>query len=224
MKRETKLKVYRALAIFTLLAALLCGFGLRGRAQNAETVLDNAAAVYQHSNGITADFTMHTRSEQQRVNESFEGKIQMKGDKFTLVTPDMRIWFDGKTQWAYMERSDEVNVTNPEGEELQLTNPAVLLNTYKKGFKATLKGESTSTNGKAAYDIELIPQKKGDIVKIELQVEKATSFPSSIVVTAKNNLVSTVRISNFKTGVNQPDSFFVFNRTDFPDAEIVDLR
>ncbi|MCD8194252.1 MAG: hypothetical protein LUD74_06885, partial [Tannerellaceae bacterium] len=103
MKRETKLKVYRALAIFTLLAALLFGFGMRVRAQQAEQVLDNAASVYRNSNGITADFTMRTRSEQQRINESFEGKIQMKGDKFTLVTPDMRIWFDGKTQWAYME-------------------------------------------------------------------------------------------------------------------------
>ncbi|MCD8194643.1 MAG: hypothetical protein LUD74_08900, partial [Tannerellaceae bacterium] len=103
-------------------------------------------------------------------------------------------------------------------------NPAILLNSYKKGFKASLKGESTSTNGKPAYDIELLPQKKGDIVKIELQVEKATSFPSSIVITAKNDLVSTVRISNLKTGVNQPDNFFVFNQKDFPGAEIIDLR
>lgn len=32
------------------------------------------------------------------------------------------------------------------------------------------------------------------------------------------------RISKMKTGVNQPDSYFVFNEKDYPDAEIIDLR
>ena len=33
------------------------------------------------------------------AGESFEGTIQMKGDKFTLVTPDALTWFNGTTQW-----------------------------------------------------------------------------------------------------------------------------
>ena len=39
----------------------------------------------------------------------------MKGDKFTLVTPDALTWFNGTTQWTYVERNEEVNVTNPNG-------------------------------------------------------------------------------------------------------------
>ena len=31
-------------------------------------------------------------------------------------------------------RNEEVNVSTPSGDELQLTNPAVLLRQYKKGF------------------------------------------------------------------------------------------
>ncbi len=55
---------------------------------------------------------MFTRSAGQDAGESFEGTIQMKGDKFTLVTPDALTWFNGTTQWTYVERNDEVNVTN----------------------------------------------------------------------------------------------------------------
>ena len=79
-------------------------------------------------------------------------------------------------------------------------------------------------NGKAAYDIELVPKKKSDIVRVELQIEKFSALPVSIAVFSKNGINSTIRISKIKTGVNQPDGFFVFFEKDYPDAEIIDLR
>ena len=130
------------------------------QAQNPVSILDKAASAYENSNGITASFELNTRSDVQKVSESFEGTINMKGDKFTLVTPDMITWFDGTTQWTYVERNDEVNVSTPSGEELQFTNPALLLRVYKKGFIPKYIGESTASNGKTAYDIELTPKKK----------------------------------------------------------------
>lgn len=216
-----KLKITR---LSVLLLCLLLGFNLEGGAQNATSILDKAASAYEGSNGLKAYFTMQTRSDVQKVSESFDGTIDIKGDKFVLKTPDMITWFDGTTQWSYVERNEEVNVSTPTGEELQTTNPALLLRSYKKGFSATLKGESTAPNGKAAYDIELMPKKKSDIIRVELQIEKFSGLPASIAVFAKNGLSNTIRIGKMETGVNQPDSFFVFNEKDYPDAEIVDLR
>jgi len=224
MKREQKIKIWRAIAIFGLLACLLFGIRVTSRAQNAASILDKAADAYEKSNGISASFTLNTRSDVQKVSESFEGTINMKGDKFTLVTPDMVTWFDGTTQWSYVERNDEVNVSTPSGEELQFTNPALLLRAYKKGFTPKYIGESTASNGKSAYDIELTPKKKGDILKVELQIEKFSNFPAKIKVEAKNGISNTIHISNLKTGVNQPDDFFVFKESDYPDAEVIDLR
>ena len=63
-----------------------------GACQNANDILGKAAAAYENSNGISASFTMFTRSAGQNAGESFEGTIQMKGDKFTLVTPDALTW------------------------------------------------------------------------------------------------------------------------------------
>lgn len=224
MEREKKIKIWRAIALFGLLMCLLFGVRVISRAQNAASILDKAAAAYENSNGISASFTLRTRSEIQKVSESFEGTIHMKGDKFTLVTPDMTTWFDGTTQWSYVERNEEVNVSTPTGEELQFTNPALLLRVYKKGFTPKYIGESTAPNGKSAYDIELIPKKKGDIVKVELQIEKYSNFPATIRIEAKNGISNTIHISNLKTGVNQPDDFFVFKEGDYPEAEVIDLR
>ncbi|WP_455643907.1 LolA family protein [Parabacteroides sp.] len=222
MKRKNKIKVCRiSVAVFLCIWA---AFGMRVLAQNAISILDKAASAYEDSNGLTAYFTMQTRSDVQKVSESFDGTVDIKGDKFVLKTPDMITWFDGTTQWSFLERNEEVNISNPTGEELQATNPALLLRSYKKGFTAKYKGESTAPNGKAAYDIELTPKKKSDIVRVELQIEKFSGLPASIAVFSKNGISNTIRIGKMETGVNQPDRFFVFNEKDYPDAEIVDLR
>lgn len=193
-------------------------------AQKAESVLNKASAAYENSNGLSALFAANIQYEKQGVSESFEGTIEMKGDKFVLKTPDTYTWYDGKTQWAYVVRTDEVNISNPSGDELQFTNPMILLRTYKKGFNLAYIGESTSDNGKIADDVLLASKSKNDIEKIEIQIEKNSSLPVRLTVTMKNGLRSVIRISKMKTDVNQPDAMFVFNPADYPDAEEVDLR
>lgn len=193
-------------------------------AQKASDILDKAAAVYENSNGMSAVFAFHTRSEKQGYAESFEGVIEMRGDKFTLQTPDMKVWYDGKTQWSYVERNEEVNVSIPSGEELQFTNPALLLRMYKKGYTVANKGESTSGSGKAAYDIELTPKKKGDIQKVTLQIEKSSSLPARISIVDKNGGITSIQINQITTGTNQPDDFFTFKEADYPEVEVIDLR
>lgn len=192
-------------------------------AQNASTLLSKAAQTYEQSNGISATFTFHTRMDGMGA-ESFEGVIEMKGDRFTLKTPDMQIWYDGTTQWVYVERNDEVNITNPTGEDLESTNPMILLRTYDKDYNAKLKGESTAANGKIAYDIELTPKRKKDVEKIELQLEKNAQLPFRIAVYTRNGMYTMIQVVKMETGKNQTDSFFVFNEKDYPDVEVIDLR
>lgn len=193
-------------------------------AQNATSILDKAAKAYEDANGVKAGFAMRIRSDKHQTTESFEGEIQIKGNKFTLKTPDILTWFDGQTQWTYMLRTEEVNVSSPEGEELQFTNPALLLKNYKKGFNAQYKGESTAANSKSAYDVTLIPRKKGNVTQVDLQIEKLSNLPAALTVVSKDGMTSTIRIMNIKTGLNQPDSNFVFNASDYPEAEVIDLR
>lgn len=227
MEIEKKQRVVRVVVRFYLIVQLLglIGFSFsRANAQSAASILEKASSVYDDANGIKVMFTLHTRSDIEKISESLEGTVDMKGDKFKLLTPDMTTWFDGTTQWSYVDRNEEVNISTPTGDELQLINPALLIRNSKKGYTSVLKGESTATNGKAAYDLELTPKKKGDITKVELQIEKSSGLPASIILYTKNGITNTVRISQLKTDINQPDSYFVFKESDYPNAEIVDLR
>lgn len=210
---------------FTWICCLiLIGFTGKAQAQDAQAILDKAAQMYEQSNGIKANFAIHSVVPQQNISESFEGIIEMKGDKFKLETPDMITWYDGQTQWVYVMRNDEVNVSTPSGDELQLTNPAVLLRQYKKGFSVQYKGTSTTRQAKSAYDITLIPKKKSDIQQIDLQIEKMSNIPAAITITDKNKATVSIYISKWETGKNQSDSVFSFNESDYPDAEVIDLR
>jgi outer membrane lipoprotein-sorting protein len=193
-------------------------------ARDAAGILSKASAAYTQSNGITASFSLHTRAEMQQVSESLEGVIQMRDSKFSLSTPEVKTWYDGTTQWTYLEHTQEVNISKPEGSELQLTNPAILLASYQTDYTATYKGEATAANGKAVHVIELSPKKKTDILRIELQIDKRTNLPARIRVESKNNIHTTIQINNIKTNVNQPEHLFSFPQADYPQAEIIDLR
>ena len=192
--------------------------------QKAETIMDDAAKAYEKSNGISAQFAIHIQSTKQGISESFEGTIQMRGDKFVLITPDMRIWYDGTIMWTLLIATDEVNLTTPTGDDLQFANPMILFSTYKEGFNPSYSGESTTDSGRPAYDVHLTSKGRSDIEKIEVQIEKAASFPTRMTVYMKNDIRNIIRISKMQTGMNQPDSFFAFNPKDFPEVIEIDLR
>jgi outer membrane lipoprotein-sorting protein len=194
------------------------------QAQKPEALLEKATLACERANGIAAQFAVNIRSENAGVNENFEGTVEMKGDKFVLFTPDIRTWYDGLTQWTYVLRTGEVNITRPSGDDLQFTNPLLLLHSWKKGFKLSYTGESTAAGGKMADDIMLTARGTQEMETVELQLDRATSLPVRITVVMRNSLRSVIRISRMQTARNQTDDTFVFPEKDYPDAEIIDLR
>lgn len=188
-------------------------------AQDATAILDKVAANYEKSGGVAARFTMHLPPGQEQNEVS--GMLDMHGDRFRLLTPVSHIFFDGATQWVYLPRTKEVNVSNPSTNELMLNNLSFLLKHYKSNFTASRRPADEVEN---MYVIELKSKKKDDISRIVLSIGKKTYWPSGMQVTMKGGEVIDISISDLKTGVNQPESFFVFKEADYPNAEIIDLR
>lgn len=190
---------------------------------DARKILDETASLFTSKGGVKATFKADNFTEG-NLQGSATGTMCIQGNKFQMTTPDMITWYNGETQWVYLMRNEEVNVSTPSGDELQLTNPAVLLRQYKKGFAVQYKGTSTTRQAKSAYDITLTPKKKSDIQQVELQIEKVSHIPAAITITDKNGATVSIHISKWETGKNQADSFFSFNESDYPDAEVIDLR
>ena len=54
--------------------------------------------------------------------------------------------------------------------------------------------------------------------------DKKTNTILQIKTTLKNNQTSIIDIKNYNDNHNFPDSVFVFDKADYPDVEVVDLR
>ncbi len=208
--------------LFTLIT--LFTFILSASAQDARSILDKASEAYSKAGAVTVTFTLDSKDTKAKTTYSYDGKAFMKGDKFKLEIPDAVTWFDGTTQWVYVKDTEEVNISNPTGEELQGISPSVLFSIYKKGYNLTYKGEK-KLGGKTVQEVELAPQKKNaDIAKIVVQIDKASNTFHKISLTDKVGMLNSLTINSYQTGGNIPDSTFSFNKKEYPRAEIVDLR
>jgi outer membrane lipoprotein-sorting protein len=193
---------------------LLCSvIGItQGFAITAKQVLDKTAATLSNKSGISANFTM---SGTQYGNVS--GVITVKGRKFHASTPVAVIWFDGKTQWTYMKKNDEVNVSTPNEAQLQAINPYNFIHLYKSGFSYTMTTQGT------AYVVHLTATgAKSGIQEMYITVNKKSYVPSQVKM-RQGKTWSTIDISGFKKSAVS-DTVFRFNSKDYPQAEIIDLR
>lgn len=206
----------------SILALLLCVFCLN--AQNARDILDKANLAYNRAGGITASFTINTEEVKGKTVYSQDGKAYLKGNKFKIDVPDGITWFDGKTQWVYAKGSDEVNVSNPTGEELAGVSPSVLLSLYKTGFKLNYKGEKKEKS-KTVYVIEMIPLgKKTEFSKMIVYIDKVSNIFTSVSTFGKDGVNNHLLITKIQTGVSLADNVFVFNKKEYPGVDVIDLR
>lgn len=181
-------------------------------AQSAKNVLDKTAAVVSNKDGVSAGFKI---TDGQYGNLS--GTIAVKGQKFQASTPQVNVWFDGKTQWTLMKSSNEVNISNPTASELAAINPYNFINIYRNGYKYDMK-----TVGKEFQVHLTATDKSRKIQEMYINVNKSSYVPSQVKM-LRGGKWSTITISNFKKA-SLSDSQFRFNPKSYPDAEIIDLR
>ena len=109
----------------------------------------------------------------------------------------------------------------PTTEEIATVNPYILINNYKKDFYIkTLKSKSSKES-----IAELTPKKKGtNIDHIIIIINTTTWNPSSFKLYYSDRTYNIINLSKYATDQNFPDSTFVFNKKQYPKAELIDLR
>lgn len=175
----------------------------------ARKVLDKAAANVNINKGATASFTISNDKMGSR-----SGNITIKGNKFYAQTQDATMWYNGKTQWVYNSKTDEVNISTPSATQQQSMNPYTFLNLYKKGYDMSL---TEATSGR---EVHLVG--KGKAIS-EMYILIDNNYVIKQVKMLQKGKWIVINISNFKQ-TNVSDAVFTFNKKDFPRAEVIDLR
>ena len=193
--------------LFITLGLLLCTSLF---AQNAKSVLDKTAAIVGRKGGAAANFAINSQH-----YGNISGTIAIKGNKFKAVTPQSTVWYDGKTQWAYMKGTNEVNISTPNEAQRLSMNPYTFLSIYKNGYNLSMK---TGAN----YQIHLKAIQPARSVQ-ELYITITKRYQPQQIKMLQGGKWITIKISNFKA-INQSDNLFRYNAKETKGAEVIDLR
>ncbi len=181
-------------------------------AQQARKILDKTVSIVSGKGGASANFSISSS----KIGKA-SGTIVIKGNKFYTRTPQATIWYDGKTQWSYLKRTNEVNVSIPNHSQQVSMNPYTFINLYRSGYQ--LSSKMIGNN----YQVHMIAQnKRNSINEVYILIYKRSYIPKQVKL-KQGNQWTTINISNFKNK-NLPNSIFVFCKKDIPSAEVIDLR
>lgn len=155
--------------------------------------------------------------------EQPEQIICIMGDRFKINSRELAVWYDGKTQWTYVAANKEVNITEPQPEELAEINPLLILGTLLSHYNARYLDSD-----KSYAEIELTPNPGADgalpISKLVIRYNPKDYSPTALQVEFDAGNTLNVKINSITKGINYPHSTFVFNKQMLPNAQIVDLR
>lgn len=197
--------------IFLIWTALLVAVLLH--AQNATSVLDKSAATLRAAGNVKIGFTLELDG------GTSTGYIKLQRQKFVVNVGGSITWFDGKTMWTYVKANEEVNVTNPSADAVAKMNPYAFLSFYKKGYTVKM-GKGTAKE----HEVLLTGKSGSPYTNVVVRINKSTQYPTFIKMTSSKGAVTTIRCNSFLKNQKYKDSTFQFNKKNYPDAEIVDLR
>ena len=193
---------------------VLCISALGASAQSASQILNSAIKRFDNSGGVTANYVV--------ANDqgTTKGAIDMLGNKFRIMSDDLKCWYDGKTQWTYSSMSGEVSITIPTLEEMQMSNPYIALTTLKKSCKVY----KAFTQVEGLYTLKLVPKDNDQIKQILVYIHKDSYIVSKVYFEMTDGSYLRTSISNFKAA-NLPKTTFDYDPKAVPEGtDVVDLR
>ena len=184
-------------------------------ADTADGLLKKAAAGINSAEGLTASFMLDYGS------QKVAGTLKASGKRFTLQTSSSSTWYDGKSMWTYNASNNETTLMTPTPQEVAEANPLSIVNSYSSSFTAAFAKSQT----KGSKTIILTPKSKQLGYKsVHVTIPDGSTFPSRLVVVPTSGQKVSVSITQVKKGQKLPESTFVYPKSKYPKAEIVDLR
>jgi len=191
---------------------------------DAKKILDAVSARFKSFKAIQAGFTYKVENADGKAISTKKGTVYMKGTKYRVSFVGQEIFCDGNTVWTYDKSSNEVTISKLDASSNTLTPQKLFTDFYDKDFLYKLNGEKKA-NGKTFQEIEMTPNDKTKpFHKVYLTIDKnaKTIYSTKVLEKAGNRYSYTV--NSFNGSANIPDTKFVFNKSDYPGVEEVDLR
>ena len=162
-----------------------------------------------------------------RINEEgirLSGKLLIDGERFFYDTEEMKIWYDGTTQWTLQMGSgyNELYINNPTPEEQQNINPYILLSNYKEHF--TIADGGRKDNGKPVHKLIMTPKDMSQAPASINVFLDSDAMLTSLEFIASDEATYKIEVRSMRNGLTFPKDTFTYPEKEFPADEIIDMR
>lgn len=162
-----------------------------------------------------------------RINEEgirLSGKLLIDGERFFYDTEEMKIWYDGTTQWTLQMGSgyNELYINNPTPEEQPNINPYILLSNYKEHF--TIADGGRKDNGKPVHKIIMTPKDMSQAPASINVFLDSDAMLTSLEFIASDEATYKIEVRSMRNGLTFPKDTFTYPEKEFPADEIIDMR
>lgn len=179
--------------------------------EKAKEILNEVSAYYESNHGVEISF-----------GGTANGKIILKGNMFMLDCDGIKTWFDGVTQWSYVEDTNEVNISSPTEEEQKMVNPYSLIRMYENGYGYKYMGIK-KRNGEECKEVMLIPETEQNYKHILIDINSRLE-PVYIEFIYHDDYTENIIVKKYTENNNLTEDDFRFDMDAHSDAEIIDLR
>lgn len=186
----------------------------------AKLIIDKALANMQRS-PFKFEFTTIYIPGNQSEKQTQKGVLALNGNKMYISLAGMETFFDGKTQWVYVAKNNEVSISEPTMQELKELNPLLMIRDYGKSHRVVF--DEVTEDG--VWHLILYPTvaQKVDYFRISLTIDKSTNLLKKIEFSQRN--ADKVIFSIQKQVLLEPTAnLFTFDTSKHPHVEINDLR
>ncbi len=190
----------------------------------AQEILKNVSTKFKSFKSYKANFTIVIENNKDKTRDVQKGIISIKGNKYRLEIAGQDVISDGKTRWTFVKDANEIQIDNQKADDNSIS-PTNIFTIYEKGWQSKLIGESKDKL--ITYSqIELIPSegKNKNVIKIKLSINKTDKSISTAKLLDKNGGTQTITVDKISPDGASDDNIFVFNKTKYPGAEVIDLR
>lgn len=190
----------------------------------AKALIDKAVATFRTDKIVSAHFSVNLNNAKNGKNDSFDGMITLKGDKFKLSLRDMETYYNGKIQSVVMTKEKEVTISEPMSDDLKEVNPIMMIKSAKSDFKMRYIEEKSSATSHLEV-IELYPNDlKSNYSILTLYLDKNNYQPKKLILKGKDGIMTTFTINKIEVLKNVDEKMFTFNILPNSGYEVVDLR
>jgi outer membrane lipoprotein carrier protein len=212
--------------LFTLLLLLPMGL-IAQQQEKAGKVLERLSQKHRENGAVQAEFSSRMINKKDDLNMERKGSLKMKGDKFVLDMGEQKVFSDGETRWIYLEKDNEVQIKDAqkEGEKGELIHPTDLFTIWEKGYKYEY-AKRIKEDGRSYHVIKLYPKDPSEkpFHTLQLKVDKEKETIHEVRVFGKQGTDYVYTVKELNDQVDFDDDDFVFDPSEHPNIEKVDLR